>query len=243
MLAFELSYFIRRFLETNDLGMLTGEAGLLKILPGQIRAPDVAFIRWERFPGRKPPKAAIYAIVPDLTVEILSEGNTKAEMDRKLRDYFQAGVQLVWYIEPKTRTARAYTAASVWTEIGSTFAPRRRRFARLRIAAGAVVRPRRWAEGRVKRAAKRPKSPSAMTSRYRSISEAVSLGRTAHGVCLLPSHPPPRFHLPPRQRPRRANGDRHAEIEGGPELRLHAGGKLDLVAIRSTGSRSGSTRR
>ncbi len=39
-------------------------------------------------------------------------------MDRKLRDYFKAGVNLVWYIEPETRTARAYTAASVWTEIG-----------------------------------------------------------------------------------------------------------------------------
>jgi Uma2 family endonuclease len=35
-----------------------------------------------------------------------------------LRDYFQAGVQLVWYIEPRTRTARAFTAASAWTEIG-----------------------------------------------------------------------------------------------------------------------------
>ncbi len=118
ILAVELIYFIRRYLETNDLGMLTGEAGLLKILPGQIRAPDVSFIRWERFPERKLPKAAIYAVAPDLAVEILSEGNTKAEMDRKLRDYFKAGVQLVWYIEPEPRTARAYTSASEWTEIG-----------------------------------------------------------------------------------------------------------------------------
>ena len=64
------------------------------------------------------PKAAIYSVVPDLAVEIISEGNTEAEMDRKLREYFQAGVQLVWYIEPKTRTARAYTAVGEWTEIG-----------------------------------------------------------------------------------------------------------------------------
>ena len=40
-------------------------------------------------------------------------------MNRKLRDYFQAGVQMVWYIEPKTRTARAYTSANESTEIGS----------------------------------------------------------------------------------------------------------------------------
>jgi len=119
MLALELAYFIRCYLEANDLGMLAGGDGLLKILPGQIRAPDVSFIRWERFVGHKLPKAAIYSVAPDLAVEIISEGNTEAEMNRKLREYFQAGVQMVWYIEPKTRTARAYTADSQWTEIGA----------------------------------------------------------------------------------------------------------------------------
>ena len=42
--------------------------------------------------------------------------------------------------------------------------------------------------------------------------------------------PPPRLHLAPRQGAGRADRDRHAEIEGRPELRLHAGGKLAFVA-------------
>ncbi len=119
MLAAELIYFVRGYLETNDLGILTAGDGLLKIFPEQIRAPDVSFIGWDRFAGHKLPKAAIYAVVPDLAVEIISEGNTVAEMNRKLRDYFQAGVRLVWYIDPKTRTARSYTAVRKWTDIGS----------------------------------------------------------------------------------------------------------------------------
>jgi Uma2 family endonuclease len=45
-----------------------------------------------------------------MAVEVLSEGNTVGEMRRKLRDYFQAGVRLVWYIDPATRTAEVYTA-------------------------------------------------------------------------------------------------------------------------------------
>ena len=118
MLAAALIYFIYRYLDLRNLGTVLAPDGLLKILPKQIRAPDVSFIRWERFPGGQPPKAAIFSVAPDLAVEILSEGNTEAEMDRKLRDYFQAGVRLVWYIEPKTRTAKAYTAVDVWTEIG-----------------------------------------------------------------------------------------------------------------------------
>ena len=117
MLALVLAHRILNYLDANDLGMLAGEAGFLKILPGQVRAPDVSFIRWERLPGRDAPKPAIYAIAPDLAVEILSEGNTEAEMDRKLREYFQAGVRLVWCIQPRIRTARAYTAADEWMEI------------------------------------------------------------------------------------------------------------------------------
>ncbi len=31
-------------------------------------------------------------------------------MQRKLYDYFAARVRLVWYVDPSTRSARAYTA-------------------------------------------------------------------------------------------------------------------------------------
>jgi Uma2 family endonuclease len=31
-------------------------------------------------------------------------------MDRKLRDYFAAGAELVWYIDPETRSAQVWTS-------------------------------------------------------------------------------------------------------------------------------------
>ena len=40
----------------------------------------------------------------------MSDTNTKREMDRKLKQYFQAGVSLVWYIAPITRSAHAFTS-------------------------------------------------------------------------------------------------------------------------------------
>jgi Uma2 family endonuclease len=46
--------------------------------------------------------------VPDLVVEVLSETNTQAEMDRKLKQYFEASVTPVWYVDPETRSARGY---------------------------------------------------------------------------------------------------------------------------------------
>lgn len=111
IVAMELVYILRRHLDSNPLGKVLGPDGTLRILHKQVRAADVAFLSWARFPNRRLPKKPIPSLVPDLAVEVLSKGNTKAEMDRKLRDYFKAGVRLVWLIDPPTRSAESYTAA------------------------------------------------------------------------------------------------------------------------------------
>jgi len=49
-------------------------------------------------------------LVPDLAVEIISRHNTREEMDRKLLDYFAAGVRLVWYVYPATREVHIYAS-------------------------------------------------------------------------------------------------------------------------------------
>lgn len=112
VLAAMIIYYLIAFLEEHVLGIVLGEGGMLKLFPGQVRIPDVSFISWERLPIGELPKEAIWGIVPNLAVEVLSKSNTKAEMKRKLRDYFFAGVQVVWLIYPKTQTAEIYTTAT-----------------------------------------------------------------------------------------------------------------------------------
>jgi Uma2 family endonuclease len=63
----------------------------------------------DRLPGRESPREPIPDLAPDLAVEVLSEGNTKPEMARKVREYFDAGVKLVWLIDPRKRTARVFS--------------------------------------------------------------------------------------------------------------------------------------
>jgi Uma2 family endonuclease len=109
-LAMVLIYFLQRYLDDHDLGIVLGEGGFLRLFPGQVRAPDVSFISWKRMPHQELPDEPIAALAPDLAVEILTKGNTKAEMDRKLREYFRAGSKLVWYVDPKPRTLRVYTS-------------------------------------------------------------------------------------------------------------------------------------
>jgi len=113
-----IGHFIHSFLDQHHLGIVLGEAGTLRILPEQVRIADVAFIRWERFPNGKLPREPVPALAPDLAIEVLSKGNTEPEMQRKGRDYFAAGVRLVWYIDPESQIATAYTAADQSTAIG-----------------------------------------------------------------------------------------------------------------------------
>jgi len=117
LLAARLIYLLMSHVETQDLGVVLGADGMLKIMPPLIRIPDVSFIRWQRLPEGRLPHDRVYAIAPDLAVEVLSDGNTASEMQQKLREYFAAGTTLVWYIDPKPRTARAYTAPDQWQDI------------------------------------------------------------------------------------------------------------------------------
>lgn len=117
MLALYLGYFLHGYLENNPLGMVLGPDGPLRILPSKMRIPDVSFILWESFPEKKRPRDKVYRVAPDLAVEILSEGNTEAEMNIKLREYFEAGVRLVWYVDPRTRSAQLYKSVDSVTTI------------------------------------------------------------------------------------------------------------------------------
>jgi Uma2 family endonuclease len=113
-----LVHLLWGFLEEHKLGKaLPGDAWLL-LTPGLVRVPGMAFISWRRMPDGKFPKTPIPALVPDLAVEILSEGNTTKEIDRKLRDYFFAGTTLVWVINPDKETAVIYRTPDKYRRIG-----------------------------------------------------------------------------------------------------------------------------
>jgi len=107
-----LALFIGRLLDSlvyeNDLGVVLGADGMTRLFPGMIRIPDVSFISWERLPNRRLPKEPIGPEAPNLAVEVLSPSNTKKEMDRKLADYFAAGVELVWYVDHRAEEIRVF---------------------------------------------------------------------------------------------------------------------------------------
>jgi Uma2 family endonuclease len=108
------------FVIPRNLGIITGADGTVRLFAGLVRIPDVAYTSWDRLPGRRMPATPIPALVPALAVEVLSPSNTVAEMLRKRQDYFGAGVQAVWQIDPDARTLRVFTEVEVFTELTAT---------------------------------------------------------------------------------------------------------------------------
>jgi Uma2 family endonuclease len=112
ILASRLIGFLLAFVDPRKLGVIAGEAAMMQLRLALLRMPDVAFIAWGKFPGRRVPSEPAPLLAPDLAIEIISPSNTKREMARKLKEYFEAGTRLVWYVDPKPQTVEVYTNAS-----------------------------------------------------------------------------------------------------------------------------------
>jgi Uma2 family endonuclease len=101
---------LRGHVRPRNLGMITAPDGTIRLWPGRVRIPDVAYFSWDRLPDRRIPDRPIPEIAPDIAVEILSESNTKKEMEIKRQEYFRVGARLVWEIDPEERTVAVYTS-------------------------------------------------------------------------------------------------------------------------------------
>lgn len=109
-LAVWIARLLGDFVHRHDLGIVLGSDGMARLAPGLVRIPDVSFVAWNRLGGKKVPAIAMLQEGPTLAVEVLSPGNTRREMDRKLIEYIDSGVQLVWYVDPHGRTVKVFTS-------------------------------------------------------------------------------------------------------------------------------------
>jgi Uma2 family endonuclease len=75
--------------------------------PDRVRAADIVFIRQERVPPLEA-RQHIMEVIPDLVVEILSQHDTVAEIHEKIEDWLNAGVQMLWVVDPFRRTVTIY---------------------------------------------------------------------------------------------------------------------------------------
>ena len=75
------------------------------------RVPDLAY-----FTADQIKQAAMgIKVVPAFVIELLSDSESFDDVEKKVTDYFDAGVQVVWYINPKTQRIHNYTSPKTIT--------------------------------------------------------------------------------------------------------------------------------
>lgn len=99
-------------------GFVTISQAGFRMRSGNIRIPDVAYTRRERFPGGRPPTTFGDA-APDLCIEIIYPSEEAGERERKRREYFDSGAVLVWELFPESQMVQVYTDPVTFTTLGS----------------------------------------------------------------------------------------------------------------------------
>lgn len=117
-MAFALGGFLFPYLGQDNIAIALGPDGHTRYFGNQVRMPDVAVILRRRLPGGKLPKDQICPVAPDLAIEVLSPGNTKQEIARKLQVYFDSGVRLAWVVNPRKRSVLVYTSPEDFSKLG-----------------------------------------------------------------------------------------------------------------------------
>ena len=95
------------FADQHQLGeVYGGDAGfIINAAEKTVRGPNVSFIDKKRIPVEV---KGFFPMPPDLAVEIISPNDLYSEVDEKVEEYQQAGVRLVWVINPRRKQVAIY---------------------------------------------------------------------------------------------------------------------------------------
>jgi Uma2 family endonuclease len=108
VVAINAGGLLRAYTIARNKGYVTGnDAGvILERDPDTVRGPDVALYEDAESFEELHPKYGEFP--PRLAVEVLSPSDRADRVQRKITDYLRNGVELVWVVDPETRTVTVY---------------------------------------------------------------------------------------------------------------------------------------
>ncbi len=108
LVAGKLQVLVGQFVLSQRLGyVVTAETGfVVSRKPATVRAPDMAYVSREHVGEGNFKRFADF--IPDLVAEVVSPSDTFSEVVEKVEDWLNAGVRIVWVIDPATKTVRLY---------------------------------------------------------------------------------------------------------------------------------------
>ena len=109
-LAFLLGIYFKQHGRIGHVFM--GETGfrIFPDRPNLIRKPDLAFVKFGRLPDDKQRPKGHVGLIPDLAVESISPGDLASEVNEKIDEYVEAGIPLIWFFDPDSKTVQIFRA-------------------------------------------------------------------------------------------------------------------------------------
>ncbi len=105
-----------QFCRENRLGWVLPEGASFQCFqahPGRVRKVDVSFLRLQRVSLNQATTEGHCPIAPDLAIEVVSPNDTAYEIDEKVREFLDAGVPLIWVVNPEQRTVAIHRAGGM----------------------------------------------------------------------------------------------------------------------------------
>lgn len=97
------------FVEQHNLGIVTGGPGIfIERDPDTVRAPDCAFISYQRITMPLPDRGYVFGLIPDLAVEVVSVDYPVADAQARAQMWLDAGVRLALAAHIATREIISY---------------------------------------------------------------------------------------------------------------------------------------
>lgn len=111
-IIYRIYALLKEWAKSNDRGLIAPDSWI-ELAPGVVRAPDVAYIPRDRITNLDPKHTL--KVVPALAVEVLSAYNTAREMSRKIQQYRDAGIELIWVVDPEKCEVDIYSSLPLRT--------------------------------------------------------------------------------------------------------------------------------
>ena len=106
-----LTVKVYNYFESTGSGEVLNSENLYALSPSIRRAPDLAIFLGDR--SKELADAKVISIIPDIAAEVLSPSETPRMINRKLKQYFAAGVKEVWLIHPEVHEVVIWTGPAL----------------------------------------------------------------------------------------------------------------------------------
>lgn len=104
------------FIEAHGLGKLFDSSTGFRLPGGNVRCPDVGFVAKGHFDQDRAPEG-FPDLAPDLAVEVLSPDDRPRHVLDKVGEYLEAGVRLVWVVDPAREAIAVYRSPTDVEEV------------------------------------------------------------------------------------------------------------------------------